>query len=539
VLNRSAKWLWQIAVACMLWGFCVTAVFGGGVTLITHGLGGDIDEWVTAMGNRIREYPGYPATDSAFYAIYLTNQNGIHASVRKLSGGTFGASAGGELILALDWRGLASQTEAFFGNFSTYQVASAVAPLLLDSTLISELQGHAVAELPIHLIGHSRGGSLISELSWQLGTRGIWVDHLTTLDPHPLNGANFPLDWTLYSTVDAPANTYENVLFHDNYFQNIGVALGQPVSGAYVRQLTNLMGGYEPSALVDVSSSHSDVHLWYHGTLDFRIPATDWMSLPIFGATLGVAERQGWWPPAEGYGVYAGFYYSRMGGGNRLSTNQPAGAGTSRISDGYNQNWTFGAGLANNRVLLGENTFDWPNIIDFKLAGTNLLAFGQSNSVSVYLQKSQHAGFSQTLGIFLDDDFNPWNGNERLLLEIPLTIDAAHQISFGTLGFLLNATNSTIGTHSLLGKITGGGRTRVMYAPETMTLFSSFAAPRIRLSAGALTVAGLAGQRITIESSSDLVSWQGFATNWLTTATWNYIDNRTATNSRFYRAVVR
>ena len=57
--------------------------------------------------------------------------------------------------------------------------------------------------------------------------------------------------------------------------------------------------------------------------------------------------RTNWWVPYEDcQGVIAGFYYSLIGGGNRIEHKtchlvfliDPA------IVDGYNQNWDLGAG---------------------------------------------------------------------------------------------------------------------------------------------------------------------------------------------------
>src|SRR5581483_5357516 len=166
---------------------------------------------------------------------------GYNLGAERIGGAPPSITDSGEIIIALDWGPLAD------GNsYNTYQVASAVVPALLSTNFIPELNGHALVEMPLHLVGHSRGGSLMCEISRQLGTNGLWIDQLTTLDPHPLNNDGFTLDSFLYSAVDAPAHTYENVLFHDNYWQDLALFVyGEPVSGAYVRQLSDLDGGYQ------------------------------------------------------------------------------------------------------------------------------------------------------------------------------------------------------------------------------------------------------------------------------------------------------
>ncbi|HYG35991.1 MAG TPA: hypothetical protein VEC99_14470, partial [Clostridia bacterium] len=223
---------------------------GAGVTFITHGLNGDTDGWVTGMANQLPKYSRFPGTNFTCYKAYFSSSGGQYyltatrvAGTPPLAGGT------GEIIVKFDWSQLAD------GNsYNTYQIAAAAVPALLSTNFIAELGGHALAEMPLHLIGHSRGGSLVCEISRLLGTNGVWVDHLTTLDPHPLNNDGFTLDAFLYSAVDAPARTYANVLFHDNCWQKLDfLVYGEPVAGAYVRQLYNLSGGYQ--------SPHSDAHL--------------------------------------------------------------------------------------------------------------------------------------------------------------------------------------------------------------------------------------------------------------------------------------
>jgi hypothetical protein len=508
--------------------------FAAGVTIITHGLNGNTDGWVRAMADAIPSYPRYLGTNFTIYEISVTSQNGtlgpLTVSAKKLTGGNLFESQAGEIIVALDWR-----TVANGNSFNTVQIAASVVPHLLATDFIPELDGKALTELPLHLIGHSRGGSLVCEMSRLLGEKGIWVDHMTTLDPHPLNNDGF-FEVPLYFDVDASAITYENVLFHDNYFQTIGWPLvGESVAGAYVRKLISISGGYSDFLAL---GAHSDVHLWYHGTIDFNLPTSD------SEAWLTESERDEWWTAAENFGVLAGFHFSRIGGGDRFSTNRPAGVGTSMIADGYNQRWNFGAGSSENRAILAVNSLEWPNIIKLNLTGTNRIVQGQTNSVSAYIQASRALGSDAKLSVFLDSDFNPWNGNERLLNEISLSQNPTFQIGFGTLNFAANETNSRPGVHAIFGRITGGGKTRYLYAPELITIFSSAEPPELAIAGGGslpsqVDVIGQPGQRFVLEDSTDLLSWQSLSTNWLTADVWSYFDTRPTTPTRFYRATLR
>lgn len=503
-------------------------VLAGGVTLITHGLNGNVRNWVTAMGRAITTNPNYLGTNSSILEMNLTLNNGkLSATTRKIAGSVnFNENVSGEIVVLLDWSTLADGIK-----FNTFEVAAAVTPYLTSTNFIADLRGHALAELPLHLIGHSRGGSLVCEISRVLGSNGIWVDHLTTLDPHPLNNDGFfnPI----YFIVDAPAKTYENVLFHDNVFQDQSWPIyGESVAGAYVRELLDVSGGYS-----GLGGAHSDTHLWYHGTIDFALPAYD------SEESITEAERQRWWTGEEAFGVLAGFHFSRIGGGNRMSTSRPAGVGTARVSEGFNQMWDFGAGTAQNRTVLAENSREWPNIIELKLEGGNVIAQGRSNSISVFIQPSQNSLTEPVLTILVDEDFNPWNGNERILKEIPLARNPTHQIGYGTVNFLVDGSNSTIGVHAILSRITGSGQTRYLYAKELLTVMSSDEPPLLTLTPGAdaslgLEVNGQVGQRIVIEHSVDLAGWIPVRTNWLSEAKWTYVD-AAFEQRRFYRAVLR
>jgi hypothetical protein len=498
-------------------------VFGGEVTLITHGLNGNVDGWVTGMSDRVPQYPGVLDTNYTCYKVYLyaSGSTWLPAAVRS-AGSPPTSPKSGEIVVKLDWSGVAN------GNsWNTYQVANTFAPVLLSTNFIAELGGHALAELPLHLVGHSRGGSLICELSRLLGTNGVWVDHLTTLDPHPLNNDGFNADAIFYSAKDAPAHTYQNVLFHDNYWQHIdSIINGEPVAGAYVRKLSNLSGGN--------SSAHSDVHLWYHGTVDGRTPTGD--TDP--GSIITSAERTNWWVTSEAMGTNAGFRYSLIGQGDRLSSLQPLGGTNAAIRDGFNQFWDLGAGTAANRTTLTTNYGNWPSLIRLNRLDTNQVTQSQNLGLTFYYQWANPGIGPANIALYLDDDLNPWNGNEQLLTQMNGPVTGAGSIGKGTISAGLS--NAPAGSHFLFARISGNGRTRYLYAPEPVTILPDvppgLAIARIGSRAVVLTVSGSTGQTMVLDANPDLNGWEPVATNRLAASPWRLTNNvDPQTISQFYR----
>jgi hypothetical protein len=530
-LTRTGPACWLLPVCLVLAGMPVAEdARAGGVTVITHGFNSDVNGWVTGMANVIPNYLRFPGTNFTIYKVTLTTDGAGNYFYQwsRTNGAAPASIDSGEIIVKLDWSQMAGGSTY---DISTLTVASVAAQVLSLTNAISELGGHALAELPLHLIGHSRGGSLIAEMSRQLGTNGIWIDHLTSLDPHPLNNdGNFD---PFFPTDATASNTYANVLFADDYWQNLGnnisVPNGEPVAGAYVRQLTNLSGGN--------SSSHSDVHLWYHGTIDWRTPTTD------TEATITSAERQAWWVAYEQQGTNAGFEYSLIGGADRLGTNQPLGAGNPAIRDGFNQRWDFGAGTNNNRTALATNNGAWPSPIKLNRTDTNQIVQGQAVSLKLYYQWAKPGTSNATLSFYLDDDLNPFDNNQNLLGQITVP-GSGTTVNFGTFAVALSPTNASPGSHWLFATLSAGGRTRYLYAPEPVQVLSNQQPPtldiaRLGPSQFRIGVNGLVSQTIILQSSTNLVNWQPLATNTLVANRWVYTNSPAAGTGRlFYRAML-
>ena len=506
-----------------------------GVTIITHGF--ELDEeypaWVTAMADSIPNYfhARFPGLDSdcSTYKRTMTNIHGVfyYYSPTRTNGRPPTVTESGEIIIELDWTSLSGDLVDPYA--STYDVAHAVSEVLMATNSFPELNGHPAIEFPIHLVGHSRGGSLMSQLSYDLGTNGIWTDQLTTLDPYPFNNDG-NIDPALYDDASA-ANTYSTVLYADNYWQDLGPGWlvgdpdGESVVGAYVRQLYSLSGGY--------GNDHENVHLWYHGTIDWDTPATD------TGATITSTQRADWWVNYEEEGTNAGFEYSLMGGGNRMSTVEPVGAGYSAICDGYNQRWNFGAGYSGNRTVLASNRGTWPNLIQCNVVGNTIVTAGQTISTKFYYQYCG-ASSSVTTQFYFGGDFNPYNTNSTSIAEISLTNTGVNAVYYDTVN--LTTTHVPPGVYAIYGKISDGTHTRYLYAPQLVEIVPSQTPPVLGAikrngSQFVIGVSGVSGQKIVIQSSPDLHNWLPLATNTLTSGTWNYTNNAPQ-NAReeFYRA---
>ena len=262
--------------------------------------------------------------------------------------------------------------------------------------------------------------------------------------------------------------TWTNVLFADNFWQTQGNGLtdpvGQSISGAYNRKLLVLTGGS--------SSSHSDVHLWYHGTIDLATPATDTQ------ANITAAERSTWWTSTEMAGAAAGFSYSLIGGGNRLTNLEPGGAGTGRINDGFNKNWDLGGGVASNRTALPANAGLWPNPILFALQAPTTVPAGQTFATTLYHQAGATPAGDIDLRIFLDADFNPYNGDEIEVRQETLSRTGTNAVSFNTVTSTVDAADVPPDTYAVCARLSDGVRTRsYLYAPQLLVVTPGLPSP--------------------------------------------------------------
>ena len=444
-----------------------------GLTIITHGyqafwsdLPAWVDEMAVAIANRfggINTIPIYTMKiikdDSGqIIAEDLVKGTGTSAPDFKLAGGA---------IIKIDWSDLSCGDPLTCPEWTkTALIGDAI-----FTKLGTDLSGDW-ARVPIHLIGHSRGTSVNSRLAADLGANGIWVDHFTTLDPHPV---------TIFGDFDV--KVWKNVLFADNNYQEILFPTGLHYkNGTYQRDLTKILSdvgikcdrsGYLDST--EKGGPHEQVHTYYHGTILGDDACAD-----------QVLVQYEWYEPKYPTRK-TGYYFSRIGKGDRYSLDDTEIEPLIHPKDGLH--YRLIASNKDNRadLDLSNNYSAWPNATFKPFENENAYNVQVGSKVD-FTYYYQDADSKLDITFALDNDTNPFNNsNNNYYKEIGSqtgktkrgTISAKTKFSWiptdadiGTHYVQIKATdaNGHVRYDYLLNKSLTISQTDIKASPKTLTL---------------------------------------------------------------------
>lgn len=213
------------------------------LTVITHGYQtfGELPDWPINMAKAIQNR-ALGADGNAEIWVF----NPASAQLERKGEALEGTD---HFIIVHDWTELSN-------NFSPgYSEASAQALL---GAIVHLKTNHKINEFTnVHLIGHSRGTVVNSELAQRMLSAGMRVSHVTTLDPHD-SGA-LDLFYTDYDVNPERINdgivNWKGIEWADNYWQNGSLGItGRNIAATSTKKLMEM--------------GHSDVHAMYNGTID-------------------------------------------------------------------------------------------------------------------------------------------------------------------------------------------------------------------------------------------------------------------------------
>ncbi len=377
-----------------------------GLTIITHGyqaFSSDLPTWVNEMAIAIANRFGGTNT-IPIYTMKITKDDSGQIIAKdkdfvKVTSAPDFKSAGGAII-KVDWSGLSGGEPLgdCFGFTQTTLIGKAI-----FTELEKDLEG-AWLQVPIHLIGHSRGASVNSQLAHELGVHGIWVDHFTTLDPQPVTDCG-----------DFNVEVWENVLFADNDYRrnDVSAPWGEHVAGTYERNLTGIVkGDGTPCDNLSFShngTAHEQVHTYYHGTI------LESESLEGYDCIDYVEVQPEWYEPKYPTRPRkTGYYFSRIGKGDRYSSDDSGIEPLINPMDGLHYRLTRSS--TNNRESLSTTFSVWPNVTFKPFADQSgysdyEVKVGKKVVFTYYYQDVD----SDNLDIVfaLDDDTNPFNNSDN------------------------------------------------------------------------------------------------------------------------------
>ena len=284
-----------------------------GTTVITHGyqLLPVVPPWPFAMAVEIRDRIGggrVLAYDKASGQLNDCTRRTCDDPPRQ-------DRPGDETFVVFDW---ADDSNELGSGFSEAAAEALFAALVKGS----RTRPQRVNLDELHLIGHSRGSVVHSELTERLIAAGFPAPrHVTTLDPHDEGAFNVPrgMDPELFHAglADTDVNVdhseyrhnsiwfWEGVGFHDNYYRE-GCSLdpdGERVAGAANLDLSAVGGSFGNDIC------HLEVASWYRRTISKRRRASRGWFDPRASSCASHVRNKPLRRDADG------FYFSRLGGG--------------------------------------------------------------------------------------------------------------------------------------------------------------------------------------------------------------------------------
>ncbi len=385
-----------------------------GVTLIAHGHNSGVSGWIDDMADAIADRIG---AESAEYTLVLNegadDKPNSHFFSADNPAQTYDAVASGEAIIKVDWSDMTSGLFDF--GSSTTDVGYYVADWLAGSDF---------AGMPIHLIGHSRGASVSAAICQKLAALGVWVDQMTMLDPYPVDG-------------DSDVILYDNVRLADNYYQTDYSISGGPIAGSYNLGPLDLGGAHGYFS----GGTHSDVHLWYHGTIDLS---------PAASAD-GYTVPGDYYDGSQGPRDSAGFHYSLIAGGDR-----------SELTGWLPQ--------AANRTHVTRSGSQWANLeATLQLSGPDSVEQGDDIPLSYRYQ----AAIASDISFGFDTDRNPYNASAPQYagtIAMPATSDGTAFDNGIAETHDVDTSQISPGEYYIVARITADGRSRYVYSDQQITI---------------------------------------------------------------------
>ena len=338
VLLAWAAW------TCLAGSFSVAHAGAPPTTVVTHGYQffGTVPEWPYALANGVAVRAGVEGGEEGQVYIY----EGSNPDLVVCQHGRCTASGTGHTVIVFDWASESNQSGAGFSEAAAEAFfAGLIAWSEADNPLVDLSQ--------LHLIGHSRGAIVNSEIAERLIASGYPAPiQVTSLDPHDAGEANRPpgsapeggLDdydvnqehpeYDCHAESPTPGVcSWVGTAYHDVYWQDengAGCFISPDGRELYGASNFNQNGLDDPFC-------HSDTHRWYLMTID-----TDVETHPVTGL-----------PPGPDW----------YGAGLQCDAS-PRTTPLARTRDGYNL--SAAAGGESNRCPTGPNTQQQVNF-DFGL----------------------------------------------------------------------------------------------------------------------------------------------------------------------------